>query len=89
MNIGGWVPDVPKPKKKATGPFKTWTEQQWVEHGFRTVKIRAPLSVADHFDALAKMLGVPRAEALAALLDGIDTTPEPHVPRSLVIVPVS
>lgn len=76
MNIGpGWPeeepepPPAPKPKKKRKGPFSTWSEQQWTEHGFRSIKIRAPLDVADRFDALARSLVATKAETLAALLE--------------------
>lgn len=62
---------VPKPKRKAT----TWSEAKWTERGFRTLKVRASASVADHFDALARHLGVSRAEALAVLLDGVEVPP--------------
>ncbi len=54
-------------KKKTSRP--TWTEAQWKERGYTTIKIRIPAATAEQFRALAEKLGANLADTLAVLLE--------------------
>lgn len=63
------------PKRKRSGT--RWTEQDFAEHGYRTIKVRVRREVAERFEALAQKLGATQAATIEALLEGTD---EPESP---------